>query len=97
MKYIVKFAGREPAEYYSENGYRQYAMDGLCEYILDGETGVVLYERSQFYVIIENGSIPDKRTRVFPTYDRAFRWAMSTTGINEFLITTVNPDEKGGD
>lgn len=97
MQYIVKFSGREPATYESDNGWRAYAEDGLCEYILDGVTGELLYERKCFYLIVESGDDKYKRPMMFPTYNKAFTYAMGKSGIRQFYISPVLPEEKGGD
>lgn len=87
-EYIVKFDGREETKYASENGWRCYAEDGLCEYILDAATGEVVYTR-EFYIKVSTPS--DKIIGPFPTYDRAFSYAMRNKTIVQFAITKVNP------
>lgn len=97
MLYIVKWAGRDPANYETDGGWKQYAQDGLCEYILDGITGEVIYRREHFYVIVDAGEAKNDAPRVFDSFDKAYRWAMHNSRITVFRISTTYPDEKGGE
>ena len=87
-EYIVKFDGREETKYASENGWRCYAEDGLCDYILDAETGEVVYTR-EFYIKVLKPA--EKIVGPFPTYDRAYIYANKNKSIDSFMITKVNP------
>lgn len=92
-QYLIKFADKEPEVYSSENGYRGFAEDGLCNAIWDYETGKLLFERKNFYLIVKTGLYKNVKPARFSTYNIAYRWGMKHIPNDEWYISPLLPEE----
>lgn len=94
MKYIVKFDGQEEKVFNTPYDYKSFAKDGLCKYVIDGETGEVLYERKYFYVIFTKDKPPNIKNKIFTSYNSAYGWAKQYYPDYEWYISPLKEESE---